>query len=203
MGKKYDEKQAKKDWVIDVRPIKSKEEMGLIIGTLRDNFKMGARNEMVWRLGVVSMLRISDLVSLKKADFLDDFGNLKLTVSLIERKTGKKREIYLKPVYPELASYIRTLDDDCPWLFPNEKMTNHIGAHSYYMVLKKVAELNNIKGLGTHSMRKSGAYTIYSQTGNLALVQKLLNHSSQAVTLRYLGLDLKEQQDVIDSVMFF
>lgn len=201
MGKKYNEHLAKKDWIIDVRPIKSNEDMNLILDTLEHNFKCGKRNKMIWQLGVVTMLRISDLLNLKRKDVVDESGNIKLNTTIYEKKTGKKREIYLKPLYMELSEYVRTTDDE--WLFPNSKGDNHLSSHTYYLILNKVSELTGIKGIGTHSMRKSGAYRIYHETGNLALVQKILNHSSQSITLRYLGIDLKEQREAIDSIDFF
>ena len=39
-------------------------------------------------------------------------------------------------------------------------------------------------------MRKTGAYRVYTQSNyNIGLVMNLLNHSSEAMTLTYLGLD--------------
>ena len=51
-------------------------------------------------------------------------------------------------------------------------------------------------------MRKTGAYRVYQQTNNIALVMKLLNHSSQSQTLRYLGLDQEEREHLLDTVDF-
>ena len=40
-------------------------------------------------------------------------------------------------------------------------------------------------------MRKTGAYRVYTQSNyNIGLVMHLLNHSSEAMTLTYLGLVL-------------
>ena len=47
-----------------------------------------------------------------------------------------------------------------------------------------------INYLGTHIMRKTGAYRVYTQSNyNIGLVMHLLNHSSEAMTLTYLRLD--------------
>lgn len=201
MSKKYNEHLAKKKWNIDIRPVKSDSDMNLILDTLEHNFKYGKRNKMIWQLGVVTMLRISDLLNLKKMDIVEETGNLKLNTTIYEQKTGKKREIYLKSLYIELSEYIKTVDSE--WMFPNSKNDGHLSDHTYYLILNKVSNLTGVKGIGTHSMRKSGAYRIYNETGNVALVQKRLNHGSQSITLRYLEIDLKEQQEVIDSIDFF
>ena len=56
----------------------------------------------------------------------------------------------------------------------------------------KIAEINI--HIGTHSLRKTFGYHHYKKFGNLPLLQKILNHSSSAVTLRYIGLE----QEIID-----
>ena len=47
--------------------------------------------------------------------------------------------------------------------------------------------------LGTHSMRKTRGYHLYKKTNDIARVMKMLRHSSEAVTLRYIGIT---QEDV-------
>ena len=52
-----------------------------------------------------------------------------------------------------------------------------------------------IEHTGTHSLRKTFGYHLYKQTKDIALLQKVLNHSSQDVTLRYIGVT----QEIIDN----
>ena len=55
----------------------------------------------------------------------------------------------------------------------------------------------NYHYLGTHTMRKTGAYRVYTQSNyNIGLVIHLLNHSSEAMTLTYLGLDQASRDHV-------
>ena len=49
-------------------------------------------------------------------------------------------------------------------------------------------------------MRKTFAYELYQSTGDLSLVQKVLNHSSQMETLRYIGLDQMAVDKAIDGM---
>ena len=52
-------------------------------------------------------------------------------------------------------------------------------------------------------MRKTGAYRVYVQSNyDIALVMSLLNHSSQAMTLRYLGLDQVSREQKLDKIHF-
>lgn len=69
--------------------------------------------------------------------------------------------------------------------------------------MAKIGELLGIDYLGTHTMRKTGAYRVYTQTGyNIGLVISLLNHSSGTMTLKYLGLDQISREKMLDEVKF-
>ena len=69
--------------------------------------------------------------------------------------------------------------------------------------MHKTGELLSIGYLGTHTMRKTGAYRVYEQSGhNIGLVMKLLNHSSEAMTLAYLGLDQESRERILDNIDF-
>ena len=49
--------------------------------------------------------------------------------------------------------------------------------------------------VGTHTMRKTFGYHHYKQFNDVALLQKILNHSSPSITLRYISI----YQEEIDS----
>ncbi|WP_419865699.1 tyrosine-type recombinase/integrase [Bacillus dakarensis] len=51
--------------------------------------------------------------------------------------------------------------------------------------------------IGTHSLRKTFGYFAYQQGIDLAMIQKLLNHSSQAETLRYIGITQEQMDEVV------
>ena len=42
--------------------------------------------------------------------------------------------------------------------------------------------------IGTHTLRKTFGYHAYNNGYDITLIQKLFNHSSQSVTLRYIGI---------------
>ena len=51
-------------------------------------------------------------------------------------------------------------------------------------------------------MRKTGAYRVYTQSNyNIGLVMHLLNHSSEAMTLTYLGLDQASRETMLDKLI--
>jgi len=62
-------------------------------------------------------------------------------------------------------------------------------------VARKFAEVGEIIGvhLGTHSMRKTRGWAMWDAGVSLEVIARVLNHSSPAVTMRYIGL---EQADI-------
>ena len=90
------------------------------------------------------------------------------------------------------------------WLFPSSRdQSRHITEKQFYKIMAKTGDLLGINYLGTHSMRKTGAYRVYTQTHyNIGLVMSLLNHTSEAMTLKHLGLDQVSREKMLDEVKF-
>ncbi|MCW3764680.1 tyrosine-type recombinase/integrase [Weissella confusa] len=190
-----------------VLPIKDTQVLHDVEDILLNNFKFGRRNYTIFKVGLVTMLRISDLLALRRNEVFNNDDSIKSNAFTIDKKTKKHNILYLKPAFNDLALYIKWLNQNYPnseWLFPSsEHPDQHISIKQYYKVLKKVGELLNIDYLGTHSMRKTGAYRVYVQSHyDIGLVMSLLNHSSQAMTLRYLGLDQISKEKKLDQILF-
>ncbi|MBT1145084.1 tyrosine-type recombinase/integrase [Lactiplantibacillus argentoratensis] len=124
-----------------------------------------------------------------------------------DKKTGKPNTLYLKPVQTDLLLYRQWLLDNqlqSEWLFPSiQHPERHITEKQFYKIMSKVGNLLSINYLGTHTMRKTGAYRVYTQSNyNIGLVMHLLNHSSEAMTLAYLGLDQASTETMLDQIDF-
>lgn len=190
-----------------VLPIKDTEILHEVEDCLRDNFKFGLRNYTIFKLGLVTMLRVSDLLTLRRNEIFNSDQSIKLNAFTVDKKTKKHNILYLKPAFNDLSLYIKWLDQNYPnseWLFPSsEHPENHISIKQYYKIIRQVGDLLGIDYLGTHTMRKTGAYRVYIQSHyDIGLVMSLLNHSSQAMTLRYLGLDQVAKEKKLDQIKF-
>ena len=65
--------------------------------------------------------------------------------------------------------------------------------------LALVCEYLGYEGISTHSFRKWYATEIYRNNGyDIALVQRLLQHSSTAVTQRYIGIEPQRIEKAIE-----
>lgn len=155
--------------------------------------KKGTMPLLLWAFGVNTSLRISDILPLQVKDVAD--GKLRLK----EKKTGKYQEIALNSGITDiLEGYIKNMNPD-DYLFRSRQGDNKpISRQRASQIIKDAVSavgLNPNK-ISCHTMRKIRALKIYQKTNDIALVMRMLNHSSQAVTLRYLGLEQEKLDEV-------
>ncbi|MDQ7896192.1 site-specific integrase [Lactiplantibacillus plantarum] len=190
-----------------VLPIKDSNVLKEVQDTLIHNFKAGQRNYTIFQVGKATLLRVSDVMQLRWADVFNENGTVRQNAFIHDQKTGKANLLYLKPVKVDLLAYQAWLQEShliSDWLFPSiQHPDRHITEKQFYKIMSKVGDLLGINYLGTHTMRKTGAYRVYTQSNyNIGLVMHLLNHSSEAMTLAYLGLDQASQEGMLDQIDF-
>ena len=156
-----------------------------------------------------NILHEVDVLALRRNEIFADDGTrtIKKNAYIRDKKTKKPNILYLKPVKQDLLDYYAWLQKNnirSEWLFPSTThQDRHITEKQFYKIMAKTGDLLGINYLGTHTMRKTGAYRVYIQTNyNIGLVMSLLNHSSEAMTLHYLGLDQVSREKLLDEVDF-
>ena len=166
-----------------------------IIQTMREGFCGCRSNDRVATALVLEGnlgLRISDIVKLRPCDIVRDGERYRLEV--VEQKTGKRR-VFTVPLV--IAQYIE-----------NYCLRNGIGSRELIFPiteravqkqLKLVCDYLGFEGISTHSFRKWYATEIYKANGyDIALVQRLLQHSSAATTQRYIGIEPQRIEKAIE-----
>ena len=137
-------------------------------------------------------LRISDILRLRLSDIVKDGERYRLAIT--EQKTGKARTFTVPlALYQFIRCYCldHGLSED-QRIFPMTERT--VQRH-----LKLACDHLGYTGISTHSFRKYYATEIYKNSGyNIALVQQLLQHSSTAVTQRYIGIQQQEVERAIE-----
>ena len=157
-----------------------------IIQTMKEGFCGCRPNERVATALVLEGnlgLRISDIVKLRLCDIVLDGDRYRLEI--VEQKTGKSR-IFTVPLviqqYIENYCLRNGLRRD-ELIFP-------LTERAIQKQLKIVCDYLGFEGISTHSFRKWYATEIYKNSGyDIALVQRLLQHSSAATTQRYIGIE--------------
>ena len=157
----------------------------------------------VWAIGCQLGLRISDLLSIRYSDLDLD----KRVLTLVESKTQKTKTITLNvkaidTIKARQADYL-----DHTFLFEVDsnkclKMSElkAISRSSVARVFKKAGDGLGLH-IGTHSMRKSRGKAMFDAGNSVALIAKVLNHSSEAVTLNYIGITQKNVADTYDEII--
>lgn len=166
-----------------------------IIDTMRTGFSGCRPNNRIATALVLEAnlgIRISDILNLKLKDIVKDGNRYRLDI--IEIKTKKKR-IFTVPL--DIYSYIQSycIEND---VRPDERIFP-ITERAIQKQLKIVTNWLGYEDISTHSFRKFFATEIYKNNDyNIILVQKLLQHSTPAVTQKYIGLSSKEIETALE-----
>lgn len=128
-----------------------------------------------------------------------------------EEKTGKTRTVTLNADAMAVVKARRAANPKAEYLFqsPRTGKAYTRAAMNKQMIaarraLEAEGKLTEGRIISAHSFRKMGAKHLYTASNNnIALVQYHLNHSSSAVTLRYLGVADEQINDVMDSMHLF
>ena len=188
---------SKQGMVIDVQPLRTKKEINDMIDALGMS-NNGLRDQLLFKLGISTGLRCGDLVSLKVEDVKG-----KSSFKIVEGKTDKPRAVYLGNLMADIADYIETLPSDTVYLFPSRKGDKHITTTQAYRIITKAGDMIGNHSIGTHTMRKTFGYIYYQAKKDVATLMNIFNHSSQAITLRYIGIEEEQIEESIKSISFF
>ncbi|WP_099157288.1 site-specific integrase [Virgibacillus ndiopensis] len=172
-----------------VQPIRDPEILREIKRFLREKSE---RNYMMFVVGINSGLRISDILPLRVSDTKRPYFSLR------EMKTKKQKRIDMTPsLKRELKAYVEGKEDH-EFLFKSREGINKpIGRSMAYKILREAAEYVSMDEIGTHTLRKTFGYHFYKQTKDVAMLQEIFNHSSPAITLKYIGIN----QDILDKAI--
>ena len=167
-----------------------------IIQTMKEGFCGCRPNERIATILVLEGnlgLRISDILNLRLCDIVRDGDRFRLEV--VEQKTGKRR-IFTVPLVIQqyIENYcLRNGIQKTDTIFP-------ISERAVQKQLAIVCDYLGFEGISTHSFRKWYATEIYKANGyDIALVQRLLQHSSAATTQRYIGIEPQRIEQAIQN----
>ena len=136
-------------------------------------------------------LRIEDILNLRLNDIIKDGSRYRLDI--VEAKTQKKRTFtvpFMIYQFMQVYCFENKIDED--------DLMFSITERTVQKYLQKVADYLGYENIGTHSFRKFFATEIYKDNNyNIVLVQKLLQHSSIAVTQRYIGISGREVEEAL------
>ena len=189
----------------NVKPIRDKKVIQRVKDAMRavGDYKFLA----LFVMGINTGLRISDLLALKWEDVFSK-GKFHSRIVLVEQKTGKRQEIPLgKSVIDVLKEYKAHTTPE-GFLFPTEKNPKG-GELDRAMTYQYVHRMLNyyireragfMEAVGCHTLRKTFGYQAYLAGWDLYRIQECLNHSSPAITRRYIDLSQDDKDQVFVSL---
>ena len=139
---------------------------------------------------------IMTIINLKSRDILSldvqDVKN-KSFIELKEKKTNKFKQIPLnKTLTKLLKEFVKNREDDDP-LFLSQKQYR-LDQSQVYRMLNEACKAVGVSEshIGTHTMRKTFGYHHYKKFKDIAMLQRIFNHSSPEITMRYIGINQDE-----------
>lgn len=185
--------------------------------TKTNNQSQGIRNYCLFVFGLNTALRASDILMFTIGEVLDEDGNFRNKITIKEKKTTKKRDVYFNDTVKEaIRMYLETLDgyslDD--FLFPSNKkkwdeekgeyVQQPITVRSFWRIMNQAGkdlglDKENLS-LGSHSCRKTFCRSILMNNADkpnmLIAVSEILNHASLKTTYTYADITADEQREL-------
>ena len=169
-----------------VEPIRSKKDIEKVEKLLA---KQSKRDLLLFNIGTNCGLRISDILRLNVGDVRN-----KAYIQIVEKKTGKFKKFPINAkLKPLIDEFVKGRRDKEP-LFLSHWKHRLDRSTAYYMIKDACKRAGLEEKIGTHSLRKTFGYHHYKQFKDIVILQKIFNHSSPQITMRYIGIE----QDQID-----
>ena len=186
----------KKGASITVDPIRDPKALERI----KKNLLSNPRDYCLFICGINNGLRISDLLNLK----VSQVKGLKSETSIyIKEKKTKKKNVFMvnKAVYSAIRGHLDTShlkDED--YLFPSRKTPGKplTIQRAWQLVSKWCRDAELVGNFGSHTLRKTFGYMQRTRFGTgFEVLCRRFNHSSPAVTMRYLGVEDAEVNGIL------
>lgn len=140
------------------------------------------------------LLRVGEAIRLRASDLDLEVGEL-----LVLGKGGKQRRVPIcENLSRILTAYLRVVPAQAPVLFPSRARYHaELGildnARVEFTLREVYAPAAGLEGKVTpHTLRRSGADLLRRRGVDLAVIQRLLGHSSITTTLKYIGVSADE-----------
>ena len=190
MNTRVNTNHPKKGERVKVDPIRNLKDIRAISMLTADN----PRDHLLFMMGINNGLRAGDLVKLK----VKDVKYLKVgdILTIRESKTGKDNILVVnRTVYKALRNFLDGVQpNDDAFLFASRKGNTHLQSQAVSKLVKKWTGAINLRGnFGAHTLRKTWGYLQRTVHGvGFEIICKRYNHSSPAITMRYLDIQDRE-----------
>jgi len=191
--------------MIEVSPIKSVKKINYIKKLLSEKWKI--RLLVLFSIGINSALRISNLLSIQVKHLFKSDWTVKDSFEIQEKKTKKKHKVTFPPKTKKAIelykkTYPSNIENEDNYIFfrakSNEKWQHHISRVQGWKNIGQRCRAVWLEGnYWGHSFRKTQGWMARSNGVPLSVIQHKLNHSSQKVALKYIGITQEEVDEAV------
>jgi len=181
-----------------VQPIRSEATIRAIKGIIsKDKTANASRNLLLWIIGTNTGLRISDILKLKLKDVIDNKGEVRELLELVEQKTKRPRAIEIRPpVKKAIEVFLKDTGayDLKEYLFKDRRKGKEdinkpiTRVRAWQMINDWGRKAGVTYRIGTHTLRKVFGTFAFKAGIDLVYISEELGHRNVEVTRRYLGI---------------
>ena len=165
------------------------------------------RDYVLFVMGINTALRISDLIALRWKDVYNYLEGVYVRhIYLQEQKTGKRNCIALNQSAAEALELLRgkrgvKCEPEEYIFYSGNNRRTHISRNRAWHIIKDASRELGIEGnISCHSLRKTFGYHAWKVGTPPAVIMGIYNHSSIAITKRYLSITQDDYDEVFNSV---
>lgn len=157
--------------------ILTSEEYHQLLGALAPKFKV------LLKLCCVSGFRISEALSLRRCDLVDD--------TIIVRKSASKGKLATRsvPLPPELVKALQELDSDGIYFFSGRDADKPMTRQNADYALRTACKKLGIEGTSWHGTRRFFINTLHHASVPMKVIQKAVGHRHLASTSKYIDVN--------------
>lgn len=170
--------------------------------------KNGERNWLLFIIGINTGLRVSDYTSMTVGQFREivERGYIIIVPSKTDKRklnedgqlVGKYKKVRIdisESLRECISKYIEG-HYDFEYMFPSNKGGTPLKRQTVWLMLNEAAKEAGItENIGAHSMRKTFGYWHYQKNHDVRLLMEIFQHSSEDVTLRYIGVNAEKMKE--------
>lgn len=151
------------------------------------------RGKLILYLLYGSGLRVSELISLKYNNFIDE------RFLRIIGKGSKERTIPIPSKLTELLADWRAISPESIWVFPSRNPQQHVTRQRIFQILKEIAQIAgaDVTKISPHVLRHAFATHILDHGADLLSVKRMLGHNSIATTEIYTHVTQSHLKEVV------
>jgi integrase len=175
-------------------PITDKEKLSGMANYL---YNKSMRDYVLFEIGINLGIRITDFTKQKVGFYrvACEQGFVQMVPTKTQRYKKQIRVYISDDLNSLISEYIKGRNDE-EWMFPSRKGGTAITRQQIHRIITEAAESVVIKEtIGCHGLRKTFGYWHYQYNKDIRLLMEIFNHSSEEVTLRYIGVSDEQKKD--------